>query len=135
MKLSWAHMINGGRHMGKPHHNRMSMKHKLLTNFLHYYHLLHLHIALLSDPIPTKIILTTNFFWNGTNNTSYRHIDKFAHVKLHTTLALSEHKKHIYLHLSSKPTFNTFVRTNQGVSNKNQKVMKRGGPRYKLLQL
>ena len=55
-------MINGGRHMGKPHHNRMSMKHKLLTNFLHYYHLLHLHIALLSDPIPTKIILTTNFF-------------------------------------------------------------------------
>ena len=85
-------MINGGRHMGKPHHNRMSMKHKLLTNFLHYYHILHLDVALLSDPIPTKIILTTNFLLNGTNNTSYRHIHKIAHVKLHTTLALSEHK-------------------------------------------
>ena len=39
-------MINGGRHIGKPHHNRMCMKRKLLTNFLHYYHILHLHIAL-----------------------------------------------------------------------------------------
>ena len=72
-------MINGGRHMGKPHHNRMSMKHKLLTNFLHYYHLLHLHIALLSDPIPTKIILTTNFFETAQ---TIHHIDTL--IKLHT---------------------------------------------------
>ena len=111
------------------------------TNYLLIFYIIIIYyifislFQILSDPIPTKIILTTNFFWNGTNNTSYRHINKFAHVMLHTTLALSEHKKHIYLHLSSKPTFNTFVRTNQGVSNKNQKVMKRGGPRYKLLQL
>ena len=38
-------MINGGRHMGKPHHNMMCMKRKLPTNFLYYYHTLHLHIA------------------------------------------------------------------------------------------
>ena len=97
-----------------------------------YYIFISLYFQILYQP---KSYWQLIFFWNGINNTSYRHIDKIAHVKLHTTLALSEHKKHIYLNLSSKPTFNTFVRTNQGVSNKNQKVMKRGGPRYKLLQL
>ena len=68
-------------------------------------------------------------------NIHHTQLDKTACAMLHINLALSEHKKDIHLYFSSKPTFDTFVRINQGVSNKIKKVMKRGGFRYKVLQL
>ena len=66
------------------------------TNYLLIFYIIIIYYIFIS--LYFQILYQPKSYWqliflNGTNNTSYRHIDKFAHVMLHTTLALSEHKK------------------------------------------